>query len=93
MLKRLLSVSNEPHFQERFYPILLESAGGELRAPGVVVMFALAIHDYTEGMPPMIEQSVYMMVPRFVDALIDDKEVAKQAKDFLASATSRDNRK
>ena len=54
MLKRLLKVSNDSHAQERFYPILLQSAGRVLVAQGVVMMLALAIHDYTEGMPPMM---------------------------------------
>jgi hypothetical protein len=86
MLKRLVSVSDESHFQERFYPILLRSANRELVAGGVVMMFTLAIHDYTKGMPPMMANLVYMYVPRFIDALVDDKQVASDAKKFLQEA-------
>jgi len=86
MLKRLVAVSDESHFQERFYPILAQSAGRELVASGVVMMLTLAIHDYTKGMPPMMAGLVHMYVPQFIDALVDDKEVAEQAKVFHKEA-------
>lgn len=86
MLRRLVSVSDESHFQERFYPILLRSADRELVAQGIVMMFALAIHDYTQGMPPMMAGLVYMYVPQFIDALVDDKQIASDAKKFLQEA-------
>lgn len=86
MLRRLVSVSDESHFQERFYPILLQSAERELVAQGVVMMFSLAIYDYTKGMPPMMSGLVYMYVPKFIDVLVDDKEVASEAKKFLQEA-------
>lgn len=86
MFRRLQSVSNESHFRERFYPILLKSAGRKLVAGGVVMMFALAIHDYTQGMPPMMAGLVFMYVPAFIDALIDDAEVATAAKEIAKEA-------
>lgn len=88
MLKRLLKVSDESHFQERFYPILLQSAERELVAQGVVMMLTLAIHDYVQGMPPMMAGIVHMYVPQFIDALVDDKQVAEEAKAFHKEATN-----
>ena len=83
MLKRLLKVSDNSHAQERFYPILLQSAGRVLVAQGVVMMLTLAIYDYTEGMPPMMTNLMYMQAPHIIEALVDDKEIADQAKAFL----------
>lgn len=88
MLDRLKKVSDNSHMQERFYPILLKHAGEEKVAQGVVMMLALAIHDYVEGMPPMMSNLMYMQAPQFIEALVDDKEVAQQAKTFLEEALS-----
>lgn len=88
MLQRLLEVNDDSHAQERFYPILLQSAGQERVAQGIVMMLALAIHDYTEGLPPMMVNLMYMQAPQFIDVLVDDTEVAEQAKAFLQKALS-----
>ena len=89
MLKRLISVSDNDRMQERFYPILLKNAGEERVAMGVVMMFVLAIADYTDGMPAALSAVLMMYVPSFVDALIDDKEVAQDAKNFLEKALKK----
>lgn len=86
MLGRLLKISDETHLKEGLYPILLESAGQTRVAGGVVITLALAIHDYTEGLPPAMANLLYKQVPDFIDALIDDKEVAEQAKKFFQEA-------
>jgi hypothetical protein len=69
--------------QEKFYPLLLKSAGQELVAPGIIMMFALAIHDYTKDMPPIMANLLYQQIPQFIDALVKDSEIANDAKDFL----------
>lgn len=86
MLERLLKVNDHSGMQEKFYPILLESAGQEYVAQGVVMMLALAIHDYVEGMLPVMSNLLYVQAPQFVEALVDDPEVAEQAKSFLQEA-------
>jgi uncharacterized membrane-anchored protein YjiN (DUF445 family) len=83
MLKRLLKVSSDPHAQNRFYPILLQSAGQELVAHGVVMMIVLAIYDYTNNMSPAMSNLMYMQAPRIIEALVDDEEIATEAKSFL----------
>jgi len=88
MLERLLKVSNDSHKQQNFYPILLKKAGQELVAQGVVLMLALAIHDYVEGMPPVMVNLMYMEAPDLIDALVIDAETAEEAKSFLQEAIS-----
>src|SRR3989338_1204034 len=83
MLARLIKVSDNSHLQERFYPILLKAAGQERVPQGIVMMLALAIHDYTEGMPPMMANLMYMQAPGFIDALVTDPEAAQEAKGLL----------
>lgn len=86
MLERLLKVSGECHLQNHLYPKLLQEAGQEKLPMGVVMMLELAIHDYTEGMPPMVNILLNQQMPDFIDALIPDEEAAKEAKDFFAAA-------
>lgn len=88
MLLSLIAVRDNGHYQQKFYPILLQDAGQRLCAQGIVMMFAIAIFDYTQGMPPVLADIVYMDVPKFIDAIVDDQEVAKEAKNFLAKALS-----
>ena len=88
MLARLIKVSDNSHLQDRFYPILLEAAGQERVPQGIVMMLAFAIHDYTEGMLPMMTNVMYMQAPGFIDALVSDPEAAKEAKNHLQKALS-----
>lgn len=87
MLRRLLTVSDESHFQERFYPLLLKYAGRTLLPHGILMMLALSIDDYCRGMPPVMISIMYMTAPKIVDALIDNHEVAKEVNNLLAQAT------
>lgn len=83
MLARLIKISDNSLLQERFYPILLKSAGQERVPQGIVMMLALAIHNYTEGMPPVMANLMYMQAPGFIDALVTDPEAAQEAKGLL----------
>jgi hypothetical protein len=80
MLRRLVAVNGDAHYQERFYPLLLKSAGKRLRPPGVVLMFTLAVRDYAQGASPVLATQAYMEVPDFVDALSTTKEWPKRSK-------------
>jgi hypothetical protein len=86
MKRRLLSVDDNSHMQQKFYPILLKQAGQERVGMDVVMMLALAIHDYTEGMPAIMSNMLYMRADEFVDALIEDEDVATEAKAQLKQA-------
>ena len=80
IMRRLTAVYADPHTVERFYPLIAKEGGREIVATGVCVRFTLSIHDYVQGMPPMIANLMFFWVPKWIDALIDDKEVAKEAK-------------
>jgi hypothetical protein len=80
MLARLMKVNSNSHFAEKLYPRLTRSAGREKVPMGVVMMLTLAIHDYMEGLPPMMGALVEKQVPEFIDALIPDPKAAEEAK-------------
>ena len=86
MLERLSKVCDIDHTRQKFFPKLLQHAGEEKVAQGVVMILALAIHDYTDGMPPMMSSLLYMSAPQYIDALVTDPEVAEEAKAFLNEA-------
>lgn len=83
MLARLISVNDDSHAVEQFYPLILKDAGRELVGSGVVLMLHLAIHDYTEGMPPFMGALIQMSLKGYVEALIDDPEVKADALQFI----------
>lgn len=82
MLKRIKAIHDDDYMIERFYkPHLLPKAGRELVAEGVVLMLTLAIHDFaSSGYPAMIVGILHGYVPLWIDALVDDKDVAEAAK-------------
>lgn len=87
IVQRLKTRNDENTLVEKLYPIIANSAGRELVAPGIVIMFMLAIHDFMQnGYPPVIERVLILNIPSWIDALIDDKEVAETAKQWLNEA-------
>ena len=83
MLNRLLRISQEIHYREGLYPKIIESAGKDVDAQGIVEAITLAINDYAGEKPDDIADLVYARVPEFIDALVDDKELAAAAKEFF----------
>ena len=66
-------------------PLLLKHTGRRLKAGGVIVMFALAIHEYTRGLPHGMDELVEMMPPAFYDALLSEyPSVRDRAKELQA---------
>lgn len=87
MLTRLNEVESIDHVRNGLFPHLLQHAGEEKVAEGVALMIALAIYDYTEGMPPIMSNLLYMGADKYVDALVvDNSEVAEKAKGILQEA-------
>lgn len=89
IVKRLqsLDVGANDYMAERFYPLIAQEAGRELVAQGIVMMLTLKIYDFTaSGYPPVMSNILHMYVPQFIDALVDDKEVAEAAKAFHQQA-------
>lgn len=85
-LKRVEMGAND-YMAERFYPLIAQEAGRELIAQGVVMMLTLKIHDFvSSGYPPVMAGILQMYVPQLIDALVDDKDVAEEAKRFHQEA-------
>jgi hypothetical protein len=86
MLERLLKVDNNPHAQQKFYPMLTKHGGKQTMAMGVVLTLQLAIHDYTQGMPAMMVSLLNMRMNDYIEALCPDEEIAAEAKTFFEQA-------
>ena len=81
IMERLNGVYDDAYVAERFYSLIAHEAGHELVSHGIVMMFALKIHDFVQlGYPPFVADLLHMYVPWFIDALVDDSEVAQAAK-------------
>ncbi len=82
MLALLTSVLDIRYIVEKFYPSLLKSAGTELVASGVALVIILALSDFeeTKDADPKMLALIDANVPDFIDALIDNKDVASEAK-------------
>jgi len=75
------------YMTERFFPLIAQEASRELVAQGVVMMLMLKIHDFmSSGYPPAMIGILHMYVPQLIDALVDNKEIAEEAKRFHEEA-------
>ena len=88
IIDRLKTVDDDAYMAEKFYTMVANEAGRELVAQGVVLMFTLKIHDFVASgdYPPVIGTLLHLNVARYIDALVDDKEVAEEAKRFHQEA-------
>lgn len=94
IVERLKKANDDAYLVETFYPTIAKEAGRELIAEGIVMMFTLKIYDYQQsGYRPVIGSILQMQVPRFIDALVDDKEVAEAAKAFHQEAVDATHKK
>ncbi|MDO8518101.1 MAG: hypothetical protein Q7S26_02315 [bacterium] len=66
------------------YAQIGQSTQQELAAPGVVIMFYQAIHDHVQD--GELATLVRSFVPAWIDALVDNKAVAMEAKELHAKA-------
>lgn len=88
--QRLEAAHDDEHFIRDLYPIIAKKLAGVRRnGPGVVTTLALAIHDYGKDYPPMMSALAMQAVSIFIDALVDDKEVVQEAKDFFKEAMQK----
>ncbi len=82
------------YMTEQFYPLIAQEGGRKLIARDVVIMLTIKIHYFVQscGYLPMMEGVLHMYVPQFIDALIDDKDVADQAKHLHQEAIDAANK-
>jgi hypothetical protein len=83
--RRLVSVADEQHLITKFYPKIEEHAGETLPALGFVMMWTLALSDYTRGLPPQIAMIQELAIHLYARALIDDPAALQQALDYLGA--------
>lgn len=80
------------HTREKFYPLLLSHAGETLAYEGVVILLETAIYDYVQGLPSnmynIMMNIMAGMAPLFVDAMIDDEQVAEEIKEKIRHVTA-----
>lgn len=89
ILSRLKAVNDEPHCVDKFYPLLAKDAG-QVRVPlGIIMMLQLAIHDYTEGMPPMMTAVLNMNMEEYIDALVLDESASTETKVLWAETLKK----
>lgn len=91
MLTRLIAVSDEPHFKERLYPLILQHAGQERAGSGIALMLALAIEDYCKGLPGIMRTLLYVRIDKFIDAVAGEgnQDVASEAKAMIKKTLKR----
>jgi len=84
---RKLDMGANDYMAEKFYPLIAAEAEHELLAQGVVMMLAIKIHEFVDsGYPAFMETILHMYVPQIIDVLVDDQEVAEEAKRFHQAA-------
>lgn len=86
MLRRLIGVRNIDHLKEHFYPKLAVQAGDELEASGIAILFITAHTEYVENAPQWLVREMHVLLPLFVDSIIDDREIAEEAKKWINTA-------
>jgi hypothetical protein len=85
IMKKLLAV-HKHHYPERyFYPCFLEFADQKLSAEQIATVFFQKTQEFTQNSRKGIFQLIInVLVPDYIDALVEDKEVSAEAKKFLA---------
>jgi hypothetical protein len=83
MLKRLRTANNSPHVVEYLYPGILEYAGTDMAAEGIIVMFKSEMMSYCSRFSVDFYRIMEAQLPVFVRALVRDRTVRNQALRLL----------
>jgi hypothetical protein len=73
----LMKVNDATHVQQKLYPKLTSQADQQKYPMGVLLLIELALHDYCNGLPPMMHNLLSMQVPEFIKCLVPDPEEQK----------------
>ncbi len=82
MLTQLMAVDRWPGVMNVLYPKLLESAGLHLNSHGLVLCLLDAFSVVEDKFRPAVALPLYGMIPRFIDAMVEDVAVATEAKEW-----------
>ncbi len=83
MLRRLREVYDDPEIERNFYPRLVQYASDEVCIPGTIArMFMWSIVQYVwyNDYPDVMIGLLNTLVPAWIDAVVDDREFAEEAK-------------
>ena len=80
ILRRLLKTDSSPRLREEFYPLLVKHASEEKSAEEIFQIILEAVRDYTENTRSVMQMMMHLMSEDFIDALINNRKVAEQAK-------------
>ena len=86
---RRLSTVYDDELAQALYAYIADRAGRPLFALGIVTMFAQGIDTVSAGYAPVMKNIMQGFIPNWIDALVDDKEVAKEAKDYYEKAANQ----
>lgn len=87
ILLRLQKVANTEHLHQRFYPKLIWILSGkQAQGPSLAWLFIFAIEDYVKEDSELSGMGMLMMCElalQWIDAIVDDPEVANTAKEII----------
>lgn len=79
IMKRLNSLNYDSHLTERFYPLIARNEFQPVNTFGINMIISLALEDYCKEMDTSVKAVMIMLIPQFIDKLIDDDEIKKEA--------------
>lgn len=83
MLRRLNTMEGADYITEAFYPFVLENAGRELSAEGIVAVLEQATLQYAfAAHSPVTIAVLEAQIPSFIEVLVDDRCVREHAIRF-----------
>jgi hypothetical protein len=89
---RVQSVIGDEYTVQNFFPHLVKNLNPQLNGMGVVLGVSLAIHDYTQSLPPMFGRLMQVYFKPLVVALIDDEQVKADALECIQQIESEQGR-
>ena len=89
MLRRLKEVDSTTYFCENFYPYLTEKAKQEQPPEEIVSILYGAIHDFSEGLPPIMSGLLRRRGKEFLAALIPTNRAARISAEELWDEAER----
>lgn len=81
IMRRLTTVSDDK-LQRQIYARVARHAGTEKVGEGIVMLFLLAFYEVVPG--GISSAVLWTLVPNWIDALVDDKQVVEEAKAFYS---------
>ena len=79
IMHRLNSLNYDQHLTQKFFPLIAKHEFEAINAMGVNTIITLAIEDYCEGQPISVKVIMIMLMPYFIDKLVDDENIKKEA--------------